>query len=138
MLTREELAATIASMQCTVKTFSGACTEFQLCICRHNQAVKHITSYETKLAKLLDSIDGEALRSVAGTAVIGGNDGYYEAMTKLESRFGDRHKVMNALMNELDSAKTIRTPQQIQAFADDLYNARLSFNVMHCLDETYA
>ena len=135
MLTREELAATIASMQCTVKTFSGACTEFQLFICRHNQAVKHITSYETKLAKLLDSLDGEALRSVAGTAVIGGKDGYYEAMTKLESRFGDRHKVMNALMNELDSAKTIRTPQQIQAFADDLYNARLSFNVMHCLDE---
>ena len=135
MLTREELAATIASMQCTVKTFSGACTEFQLFICRHNQAVKHITSYETKLAKLLDSLDGEALRSVAGTAVIGGKDGYYEAMTKLESRFGDRHKVMNALMNELDSAKTIRTLQQIQAFADDLYNARLSFNVMHCLDE---
>ena len=133
MLTREELAATIASMQCTVKTFSGACTEFQLC--RHNQAVKHITSYETKLAKLLDSLDGEALRSVAGTAVIGGKVGYYEAMTKLESRFGDRHKVMNALMNELDSAKTIRTPQQIQAFADDLFNARLSFNVMHCLDE---
>ena len=135
MLTREELAATIASMQCTVKTFSGACTEFQLFICRHNQAVKHITSYETKLAKLLDSLDGEALRSVAGCAVIGGKDGYYEAMTKLESRFGDRHKVMNALMNDLDSAKTIRTPQQIQAFADDLYNARLSFNVMHCLDE---
>ena len=135
MLTREELAATIASMQCTVKTFSGACTEFQLFICRHNQAVKHITSYETKLAKLLDSLDGEALRSVAGTAVIGGKDGYYEAMTKLESRFGDRHKVMNALMNELDSAKTIRTPQQIQAFADDLYNARLSFNVMNCIDE---
>ena len=135
MLTREELAATIASMQCTVNTFSGACTEFQLFICRHNQAVKHITSYETKLAKLLDSLDGEALRYVAGTAVIGGKDGYYEAMTKLESRFGDRHKVMNALMNELDSAKTIRTPQQIQAFADDLYNARLSFNVMHCLDE---
>ena len=135
MLTREELAATIASMQCTVNTFSGACTEFQLFICRHNQAVKHITSYETKLAKLLDSLDGEALRSVAGTAVIGGKDGYYEAMTKLESRFGDRHKVMNALMNELDSAKTIRSPQQIQAFADDLYNARLSFNVMHCLDE---
>ena len=135
MLTREELAATIASMQCTVKTFGGACTEFQLFICRHNQAVKHITSYETKLAKLLDSLDGEALRSVAGTAVIGGKDGYYEAMTKLESRFGDRHKVMNALMNELDSAKTIRTPQQIQSFADDLYNARLSFNVMHCLDE---
>ena len=135
MLTREELAATIASMQCTVKTFSGACTEFQLFICRHNQAVTHITSYETKLAKLLDSLDGEALRSVAGTAVIGGKDGYYEAMTKLESRFGDRHKVMNTLMNELDSAKTIRTPQQIQAFADDLYNARLSFNVMHCLDE---
>ena len=48
-------------------------------------------------------------------------------MTKLESRFGDRHKVMNALMNNLDSTKTIRTPQQIQAFADDLYNARLSF-----------
>ena len=135
MLTREELAATIASMQCTVKTFSGACTEFQLFICRHNQAVTHITSYETKLAKLLDSLDGEALRSVAGCAVIGGKDGYYEAMTKLESRFGDRHKVMNALMNDLDSAKTIRTPQQIQAFADDLYNARLSFNVMHCLDE---
>ena len=60
--------------------------------------------------------------------------GFY-CMTKLESRFGDRHKVMNVLMNELDSAKTIRTPQQIQAFADDLYNARLSFNVMHCLDE---
>ena len=135
MLTREELAATIASMQCTVNTFSGACTEFRLFICRYNQAVKHITSYETKLAKLLDSLDGEALRYVAGTAVIGGKVGYYEAMTKLESRFGDRHKVMNALMNELDSAKTIRTPQQIQAFADDLYNARLSFNVMHCLDE---
>ena len=70
MLTREELAATIASMQCTVKTFSGACTEFQLFIRRHNQAVKHITSYETKLAKLLDSLDGEG--SVAGCAVIGG------------------------------------------------------------------
>ena len=125
MLTREELAATIAAMQCTVQTFSGACTEFQLFICRQNQAVKHITSYETKLAKLLDSIDGKALRSVAGCAVIGGKAGYYEAMTKLESRFGDRHTVMNALMNNLDSTKTIRTPQQIQAFADDLYNARL-------------
>ena len=56
-------------------------------------------------------------------------------MAKLESRFGDRHKVMNALMNNLDSTKTIRRPQQIQSFADDLYNARLSFNVMHCLDE---
>ena len=53
MLTREELAATITSMQCTVNTFSGACTEFQLFICRHKQAVKHITSYGTKLAKLL-------------------------------------------------------------------------------------
>ena len=74
-------------------------------------------------------------RYVSGCAVIGGKDGYYDAMTKLESRFGDRHKVMNALMNDLDSAKTIRTPQQIQAFADDLYNARLSFNVMHYLDE---
>ena len=52
--------------------------------------------------------------------MIGGKDGYYEEMTKLESRFGDRHKIMNALMNNLDSTKTIRTPQQIQAFADDL------------------
>ena len=136
MLTREGLAATIASTQCTVKTFSGACTEFQLLLCRHKQAVKHITSYETKLlAKLLDSLDGEAIRYVAGCAVIGGEAGYYEAMTKLESRFGDRHKVMNALMNNLESTTTIRTPQQIQALADDLYTARLSFDVMNCIDE---
>ena len=38
MLSREELGATIASMQCTVKTFSGECTEFQLFLCRHKQA----------------------------------------------------------------------------------------------------
>ena len=87
------------------------------------------------MAKLLDSLDGEAIRSVAGCAVIGGKAGYYEAMTKLESRFGDRHKVMNALMNNLESTTTLRTPQQIQVFADDLYNARLSFDVMNCLDE---
>ena len=86
------------------KTFSGACTEFQLFICRHKQAVKHITSYETNLAKLLDSLDGEAIRYVAGCAVIGGKDGYYEAMTKLESRFGDRHNVTNALMSSTGSA----------------------------------
>ena len=94
MLSREELAATIASMQCTVKTFSGECTEFQLFLCRHKQAVMHITSYE-------DSLEGEAIRSVAGCAVIGGESGYNEAIMKLESRFGDRHKVMNALMNNL-------------------------------------
>ena len=135
MLTREELAATIASMQSTVKAFSGECTEFQLFICRHKQAVKYITSYETKLAKLLDSLEGEAIRAVAGCAVIGGESGYNEAIKKLESRFGDRHKIMNALMNNLESTKPIRTPQQIQALADELYNARLSFEVMNCLDE---
>ena len=92
----------------------------------------HITSYETKLAKLLDCLEGEAIRYVAGCAVIGGESGYNEAIMKLESRFGDRHKVMNALMNNLESTKIIRTPQQIQSFADDLYNARLSFDVMNC------
>ena len=107
MLTREELAATIATIQCTVKTFSGECTEFQLFLCRHKQDVMHITSYETKLAKLLDSLEGEAIRSVAGCAVIGGESGYNEAIMKLESRFGDRHKVINALMNNLESTKTI-------------------------------
>ena len=91
MLSREELAATITSMQCTVKTCSGECTEFQLFLCRHKQAVMHITSYETKLAKLLDSLDGEAIMSVAGCAVIGRESGYNEAIMKPESRFDDRH-----------------------------------------------
>ena len=72
---------------------------------------------------------------MAGCAVIGGKDGYYEAMTKLESRFGDSHKVMNDLMNNLESTTTIRTPQQIQTLAEDLYNARLSFDVINCIYE---
>ena len=43
----------------------------------------HITFYETKLAKLLDSLEGEAIRYVAGCAVIGGESGYNEAIMKL-------------------------------------------------------
>ena len=48
------------------QTFSGECTEFQLFLCRHKQDVEHITSYDTKLSKVLDSLEGEAIKYVAG------------------------------------------------------------------------
>ena len=50
---------------------------------------RHIS--KTKLAKLLDSLEGEAIRSVGGCAVICGESGYNEAIRKLEIIFCDRH-----------------------------------------------
>ena len=80
---------------------------------------------DLKLTRLLQYVSGSALEAVRCCLLIGGVSGYSQARNILEARFGNSYLVKEKIVKELRLGKPVRSPDDIQQFADDLKNGLL-------------
>ncbi|XP_022104751.1 uncharacterized protein LOC110986831 [Acanthaster planci] len=90
---------------------------------------------DLKLARLMQYTSGPAKEAIRGCQLIGGTVGYTQALSILESRFGNKHLVTERLIKGLRSGKQLRLPHEIQQLADDMKTALLTLTQLDTLDE---
>ncbi|KAJ8048697.1 hypothetical protein HOLleu_01117 [Holothuria leucospilota] len=78
---------------------------------------------------------GAAKEAIRGCQLLGGSSGYAQALTVLESRFGNAHLVTEQLIRDLKFGKPVRSPQDIEQLADDIKNAFLVLSQLKTLHE---
>ena len=83
---------------------------------------------DLKLARLVQYTAGSAKEAIRGCQLIGGTTGYTRALSILESRFGNKHLVTERLIKGLKYGKQLRSPQEIQQFADDMKTSLLTLD----------
>ena len=78
--------------------------------------------------------EGPALEAIRNCQLMGGADGYKEARSILEARFGNTYLVTERIVKDLKSGKSVRS-HEIQKLADDLTNASLVLNQIGTIED---
>ena len=87
------------------------------------------------LTRLIQYTSGSAKEAIRGCLLLGGEAGYRQARSILESRFGNKHLVTQRIIKDLKEGKTIRSSADCQQLADDIKNAYLILNQLGTLNE---
>ncbi|KAJ8041442.1 hypothetical protein HOLleu_12255 [Holothuria leucospilota] len=78
---------------------------------------------------------GLAKDAIRGCSLIGGDKGYQQARSILETRFGNPHLVTEHIIHELRQRRQVRSPVDIQSLADGASNALLVLSNLGMLHE---
>lgn len=87
-----------------------------------------------KMSLLLQYTSGPAKEAIRGCLLLG-EEGYKEARQILATRFGDPHLITEHLIHDLKFGKSLKTPSEVQALADQLKNTQLILNKLNTLNE---
>ena len=80
---------------------------------------KHTSDHQVMLTRLLQYTSGEANNAIRSCSMIGGKEGYEQAMNILESRFGNGDLISESVITSIRSKKAIKTPDKMRKLADD-------------------
>ena len=83
---------------------------------------KHTSDHQVMLTRLLQYTSGEANDAIRSCSMIGGKEGYEQAMNILESRFGNGDLISENVITSIRSKKAIKTPDEMRKLADGLDN----------------
>ena len=103
---------------------------YHVFISSFDQTVDKIVDILHKLTQLLRFTTGEAHHAIEGCAIIGGKAGYQRARDILETRFGDKNKINQSIIEHLCQKNLIKGSEDLQKLADDLVTADLTFDTM--------
>ena len=80
-------------------------------------------SDDEKLTHLYDCLRGKARDAVDMCIIVGGTDGYQQALKNLKSRFGD--KLTEKIKQDLCNGKLVKTSSELRTLADQAANANM-------------
>ncbi|KAG1690261.1 hypothetical protein GQR58_007609 [Nymphon striatum] len=85
----------------------------------------HTDNYDARLSRLLQYTEGPAKTAIRGCQLLDGQEGYIKAMNILQDRFGDPHLITEHIIRDLIATKSLKSPTDLQQFADRLTNAQI-------------
>ena len=130
------LAAAAYLPKVEIETFSGDPMKYHGFIAMFEDSVeKYCKDGGARLTRLLQYTDGAAKQAIYGCAVVGGSDGYTQARKILETRFGNRLVVSEAMTSKLRKGKAARSNKEIQELSDELTACVITLKEMGRLPE---
>ena len=88
-----------------------------------------------KLTRLIQYTTGDAHNAILSCVLMEGSVGYKHAREILRERFGNNHLVTERLINSLKDGKTVRGPEELQLFCDEVCNCNMTLSQMGKLQE---
>ena len=119
-----------------VLTFAGDPTEYHNFIRSFEINVdSRSKDSDKKLTHLLKYTSGPAHSAIKGCILIGGDEGYKQALKILKQRFGNAHLVTDRIVQNLRYGNSVRTEAEILQLSDDVSNAILVLKQLNMLSE---
>ncbi len=123
-LTRGDLEAIINLPRLTIESYDGDPLKYHSFMAVFDAMVGKIPGdSEGKLCRLLQYTTGRAKDAIGKCSLIGGDDGYKRAREILEARFGNKHIIRQRVVHDILNGPPVRTPEELQSFADELEHA---------------
>ncbi len=135
-LTRKELLEVLNMPKIEIEIFEGDPLKYNSFINVFKEKVDRRTSDPwVKLTRLLQYTGGKAKDAIRACALIGGAEGYPEAMSILRKRFGNDDLISDIIIKKLKGGSHVRNPSEIEELADEISTAYVTLMGMRRLDE---
>ena len=119
-----------------IDKFDGDPLEYQTFIAIFNEmADSKAEDYQVKLTRLLQYTSGEAKAAIKNCALVGGEEGYTQALGILKKRYGNTHLVSQRIINDLKKGKSVSKAHDLQQLADELAMALTALKKLDMLSE---
>ena len=110
-----------------IETFSGSPDDFDTFITTFDLIVGRVTKDSAaKLIRLKSHVSGIAAEAIKSCRTQDGEQAYTRAINILRERFGSPYIVCHSIISKLKNGGPVRTPSELQTFADDLANAEVT------------
>ena len=119
-----------------IEKFSGDPSKFHMFMKSFDANVDLIAQDDSaKLSRLVQYVTGPARESIRGTLLIGGGEGYRQARSILEDRFGNAYLVSDNVVRHLRYGNPVKSAKELQQLSDDVKNAKAILSNLEMLDE---
>ena len=125
-VTHSELMAALNLPRVELDTFNGDPMTFHSFMATFEEHVgsKQISD-AMKLSRLLQYTSGRAKEAIQACALMGGSQGYRQALGTLHKRFGDSHIVAEKLIASLQEGRAIKGAEELRKLADQAWHCAL-------------
>ncbi len=119
-----------------IESFDGDPLKYHKFIALFEESVeKLVKDDKVRLTRLLQYTTGSAKQAIQGCISTDGDSGYKQARDILCQRFGNKHLVVNRILNNLRLGKAARTADDMQQLTDELSNSRLTLRQLGRLQD---
>ena len=116
-----ELVATLNLPKVEKPKFNGDPLQYHAFIYVFGESVDRVNCSDSfKLTRLLQYTTGMARQSIASCVMLPVQGGYRKALKILEDRFGNEHLIAERFLGNIQSGKSMRSPDDIVKLADEL------------------
>ena len=109
-----------------LEVFKGNPSEFHQFMSSFDANVHSVCCDDNlRLTRLMQYTADPAKEAIKGCVLIGGEEGYVQARSILNDRFGNPHLVSDHIIHALRQGKLVQSARDIQQLSDDLKNSQV-------------